>query len=594
MSILQILCFFGFVAIFDIVFSEHFDTHYEPKGRLSRENGIINIGISVEFKNVIEVQENYDDYLDRIHQKVLGSLKSEKLKNHWNHRMKTLKNMNKNTKGTIEEVCYVFGVDCDWKQKPTVIDESNETSNDQMSHDERRKVYQEIFRNKRAIGIDDIAMGFMGFGIGMSIWNRASIETLSDSMQKNKEDISTIVKHVKHTDLQVEKLNENVKIIKEIEGKLVDIAEEEVVYQFILNIYEDLLLNVGNHSTAVNKWQRAMNSVVEGRLDINLIDPRKLEDVMERVRSNIAEQDYNLMIPKQALSDVFKCKTSFKVIRDTKLVQVFHHVPISRGTHLKLFRYIEFPFQLDSSNVSMVLKSPNGNEFIAINEENTMSVEFSINDFMKCTQWHDVMVCPNTNLINRNMNSGCLTSIYMSNLEQAKKYCDVKLVNTRDTEIVKQLSETSIALFSTNYMTVTTSCDKQKDKNEKIQGFHIYTLNRTCSLITENHFFRPSLNFHVSSFISRPLEFHPSQIIDHIDKEEFNNVMETKMKLANFHEIDLGEIEKEIEKGQQNSEHSTIWYVMIPCLSILTVFVILVISFLVYRIHKNRQARGNG
>ena len=157
---------------------------------------------------------------------------------------------------------------------------------------------------------------------------------------------------------------------------------------------------------------------------------------------------------------------------------------------------------------------------------------------------------------------------------------------------MKQISENSIAIFSSKSMSVTTSCDNERDKIENIIGFKILTLSRKCSIVTRNHFFRPSLKFYITTFIEKPLNFHPSEFITHIDSDEFKRIVDSRLELGQFHEIELGDIEQEVEKSRLESHHEITWYIL-PVIGAIGLVVILLAICLLYRIYKIK-CRRNG
>lgn len=241
-----------------------------------------------------------------------------------------------------------------------------------------------------------------------------------------------------------------------------------------------------------------------------------------------------------------------------------------------------------------MLSSPNGNEVLAINEEKTLSTEMDMEDFLKCKKIHNIYVCPNTNLINRNLKRGCLPAIYSSDLDKAKMYCKVVAINA-SSEFVKQINDNSIAIYSQNPMLTTISCENQKDTTEIVKGFKIYTLNQTCSMITDNYFFRPSYKFQITSFIVKPLEFHVDKFISHIDENDIKAIMTEKSRLKEFNEIDITDIESEIEQQRLTSHKSFTW-INSGILGAAAIVIAAIVIFLRYRVQfmrhyiKNRQS----
>lgn len=584
---------FAALFVFQNAFAQIHELHYELLGKIAREPGVCHVKTTIELNSVKMTHETFEQKLSELHLNVRKNLPSEKMKSQWDKRIKNLKDVIQPAYSVIDNVFYLFGLKSNWTMTGASKEMKGKTekkSVQTLSYHEKLDFYKSMTksRNKRAIGIDDI---FSGFGLALSIYNTVEIQKINGRVSQNTADIETIIKHISHSDLQIKKIDENVQHLRDVENKLLDYSMEEKYLDQFDNMYRSMLISCRNYTNHVEKWEMSLINLIQGRIDVNLINPKKLESALMDVEQKLVKEGYQMVIPKEILSEVFKTDISYVTDPTQNHINVFLHLPISKGNHFNLLKYVNLPFPTSSMNISLMLSSPTGNEFLAVNEEKTLSVELSNNDFLKCRILHQVYVCPNTNLIKRNLNSGCLAAIYSSELTKAKAYCKVVAINS-SSEFMKQINDNSVAIYSSKPMTVTKSCVNSKDKSEMIEGFKIYEIDQKCSLLTDNFFFRPSYKFQLTEFIIQPLEFHVDKLIEHLDSDEINNIMREKSKLSDYNEIDITDIEREIETSRLNS-HSTYTYIMIPLIAIILVVLIIIIFFLVYRIILTKKLVAN-
>lgn len=121
MKFLRVILTFFLCAVCSVTSSDGVNpsTHYEYLSLVAREPGYANIGIVIELENVMEVQNEFEQYLETVHKKVHDKVYGDTIHAIWDQKNVILQQMAKTTRGQIENVFYMFGLNGNGKTEIT-------------------------------------------------------------------------------------------------------------------------------------------------------------------------------------------------------------------------------------------------------------------------------------------------------------------------------------------------------------------------------------------------------------------------------------------------------------------------------------------
>jgi hypothetical protein len=281
------------------------------------------------------------------------------------------------------------------------------------------------------------------FGTFMGLYNKAQIDRLQDQLQ------GTIAKH-----------NRLVEVVQDHEHFIQDLNRTVEVLIHTLNIrntYDPALTSTrlshienqikDRANIAVHVIQQAQHR----RLAVDFLSHTQLRLLYSRLQKQAEENGCQLLT--QQHSDLFQLEASY--FFDGKDVHILLHVPmVPKESLLRLFRLHPFPLPLTKEHSLMPVSDHN---ILALSSGFVRySAQFSHNDLMGCHVVNNVYLCERHGVLNQNLNSTCLGSLYQQDFEAVKTLCPLEIHKAG--EIVHQLLDNWFLAYSPKAQTVPIDC----------------------------------------------------------------------------------------------------------------------------------------
>ena len=187
------------------------------------------------------------------------------------------------------------------------------------------------------------------------------------------------------------------------------------------------------------------------RLAVDFLSAEQLNILFVKLNEQAVQNGCQLLINHR--SDLFQLETSY--FFDGADVHLLLHVPmVPTDSLLRLFKLHPFPLPLSGSHV---LVPSVKEDILAISSGfKRYSAQFSATDLLGCHMVNNIYLCERHGVLNSNLNSTCLGSLYMQDFDAVKRFCALEIHRTG--EIVHQLLNNWYLVYTPSSQTIPISC----------------------------------------------------------------------------------------------------------------------------------------
>ena len=187
------------------------------------------------------------------------------------------------------------------------------------------------------------------------------------------------------------------------------------------------------------------------RLAVDFLSAEQLDILFIKLNEQAVQNGCQLLISHR--SDLFQLETSY--FFDGADVHLLLHVPmVPTDSLLRLFKLHPFPLPLSGSHVLVPAVKE---DILAISSGfKRYSAQFSATDLLGCHMVNNIYLCERHGVLNSNLNSTCLGSLYMQDFDAVKRFCALEIHRTG--EIVHQLLNNWYLVYTPSSQTIPISC----------------------------------------------------------------------------------------------------------------------------------------
>ena len=266
--------------------------------------------------------------------------------------------------------------------------------------------------------------------------------------------------------------------LKNITDGLADDIEETRTETSTINFILKLKIAVDDVLTEIDRVLQGLTEIHHHRLSPFLVDTEVLSDLLKELQFRI---DKGMTLGVDHVEDLFRMETSHIGYKNGTLT-VFIHVPCFRpDSKFTLYRYV--PSALPISGHSEFLVPHPDNEYLIVDEQQTLFRSFGDEIFASCLRLHKHFYCKNLNLYYSAGESDCLFSMFNQKTEIAHRQCRFSITNTLPS--IYQLDTRTFLAIGVNSSTITKRCPLENPVEETrvVHGPSIISPPPGCRII---------------------------------------------------------------------------------------------------------------
>jgi hypothetical protein len=298
-----------------------------------------------------------------------------------------------------------------------------------------------VLRGGKFLNFLSLPMGI--FGTYMGLYNKAQIDQLRRDLQVTQATQGRLIEVVQEQGHLLKQITSAIHHIAHSFEVLV--SNDPALTSTRLSRIEDQIRN--RYNIAVHVIQQAQHR----RLAIDFLSQEQLRHLYLKIQEHAQENSCALLT--QHHSDLFQLELSY--FFDGADVHLLLHVPmVPTDSMLRLFKLHPFPLPLSGSHSLIPVSA---NNILALSSGfKRYSAQLSSTDLMGCHVVNNIYLCERHGVLNTNLNSSCLGSLYQQDFEAVKDLCHLEIHKAG--EIVYQLLNNWFLTYSPTSQTVPIDC----------------------------------------------------------------------------------------------------------------------------------------
>ena len=386
-------------------------------------------------------------------------------------------------------------------------------------------------RNKRQV-FAGLSLGFGFLSLGMSIYNTYEISKLHNKLANMNIGFDHVVHVLEEQDHAISTLSHSINSIKSvIQIVLSDIKTENQEIDFIKRIFITSNL-LQNHNAEVSAWGRGLEALISGKLHPSLINTTKLESALNSIQTKASKLGLSQLFKEH--SSVYKSAISYLATKENEIF-VYIHIPFVDMDPISLYEHLPIPFQI--GNLLITLHSENN--VIASDDTGTFGIELSSPDLLHChmekSHSGNIYICPNSNLLLRNLRQTCLGSLLFGDKDKTLQLCKHSVQKSSELgKFAIQTGPGKILVYSPKHATVVETCANGTKSFHSIANFSTLTPKVGCKILSDSFLFKPQQSFiEDSDIFDHPTVFKMESLLENttipdLEKayEELSKIME--------------------------------------------------------------------
>ena len=377
----------------------------------------------------------------------------------------------------VEEIIDVFSLKKIVKPKFIPTFESNKIDKNKS-----------LIRNVRQVIIGTI-LGVVGVVTSLvSIFTSTELINMSSSQDSENDLIDNNNNIITSLQAHESAIHRNEESINQIKTHLKNLEKDLSIKNKVNDVYVNLFsLKIFGSATTqhLQRIQDGLYQLLKNKLSPKLIPLRKLQGIIEKLKTITNNRGYNLAI--RSPSDIFMCETSFVAYENGELI-ILSHIPMYKTFHLmKLLEYQPTPILLGNNTNQQIFIKP-ANPIVAVNNDLTLYSVYSKEEIHhQCKAIHTQFHCKNKNILKRVKSIDCTLALYMKNKQAIKTQCALEVSAPR--EVIIQLNSTTFYIYTPKATNIYVTCMNQDQEKREINAFNLVTLQPGCRAAINEHIF---------------------------------------------------------------------------------------------------------
>ena len=223
---------------------------------------------------------------------------------------------------------------------------------------------------------------------------------------------------------------------------------------------------------ALDKYTLFVESLINKRIPIATLDRGILSNTFDHLLEKLKLKGFKL-IDSNYMS-IYEATTLTYYESNSNQLFTFTKIPIAKGELMTLYEHIITPIHF-TNNIFSNVKSLT-NQFIALDDSYSKYKLFSKKDIELCNKYGNVYHCPNNQIIQTNKTQSCLYNIFINNVENIKKLCEVTFYHSSFS--INKLENNIFKIQTSKPTKLNTVCDFTS--HTYIQGEYILKLTENC------------------------------------------------------------------------------------------------------------------
>ena len=283
-----------------------------------------------------------------------------------------------------------------------------------------------VFPRVRRSLVESIGMVTGVAFLGMSIYNYHEINEIREAQKDDHRAIERMVVKVDKLDVAVARNSGNLNLLQKqsIENvKLTLQNRHAAAVESILSSSEEA---VDRWLASTHWWSSGVKQLLQGRLDPEMLDLKKLLEAAEDVEVLARKKDKVLVFKK--VDALLNADFSWVFEKESNSITIILHLDIACQKKMQLYRLSKVPFLLNEQDLA-VLSDRNGDS-IAINDDGDVGRILSRREVDKCKKSGNQFACSNFGVVRKRIGDTCMGSALRGKMEFALRRCQIeRLVN---------------------------------------------------------------------------------------------------------------------------------------------------------------------
>ena len=421
------------------------------------------------------------------------------------------------------------------------------------------------------------------FGIGLGLFDAVEISHLSNQVSGIKGDFDKIVHELEQNELAISLNSEAIKDLSILtfgfQSQLTELQWRKTM--------DKTDKYVQKKSAIIKSYLREMERTAEKAL-VHKFNPSSIRlDMLNSVYSRISLEvsKRNLKFAQEGgIRSLFDCSVSYHVLPNLD-VRLFIHIPLTRMSKLKLFKFHAVPFLLSNHSLAILGPQPS---FLAIDGSSGFHRTLSAEEYQNCKHIDSSYYCfTGPFKTYNNLKATCLGSLFGGS---SSSTCQVKFRKNSDFEV---LLPNKVVINRVEPEQVFKTCPNLS-LSFRHANYVEYNLTRGCSLnlgqLTINS---PSngLEWDLGIELIQP---HIVPHLESIDLEEIDNILKCQNNDRSLHlnlpELDISELRSK-HRAMLSHHSSGISMVLIVCLITIGMLVGIGVSIMFIYRHLSKKKR---
>jgi len=450
-------------------------------------------------------------------------------------------------------------------------------------------------RQKRQLFIG-LALALGVLNSGMSIYNTHEITKLHSELSGIKEDVVHGFKHVYHVlqeeDHAVFQITQNVNALKEVCRDTLDQVGNNVNEIIDLQNIISIGAMVNNVNAEIGSWGRALEFLTHGKLHPALVNKSALKKGFQSAQEQARK--FGLKTLHQEFSSIYRSPISYIATKNEEIVVIIH-IPLVEREPLELFEYLPTPVKV--GNLFLTIEGQY--TILATDLQGQNGVEMSATDLLRCqsedVHYGKLFVCPNANLLHNNIRRSCLGAIFFGHQEEVLKKClHFPYLREQQAEFVKQVSETTITLFTEENLTIRQTCFKTTKVLQNITGLTTITVPRGCKLTTEEHtFISPIIIDETTDFVKNVMKIPTAKLFNNTSQEKIEAQLKKLDSIKTPDRVHLEKLKRWIDEEETKISNQYIGYAssMAAFFGCITMMILFTVLYCRYRKNHTKKTK---
>jgi len=339
--------------------------------------------------------------------------------------------------------------------------------------------------------------------------------------------ISSLEKHFEAMSSQHNTLVDAVTLLNEKHSQLA------VDVQIILRLSQVMESHRKVFSTAmtlIDRLRGTMDDVVSiitsaqrRRVSVRLINGESLDKLYRTMKIRAKVSGLEMLVEKP--SDIFDLESSFAYEPDTFDFCIYIHFPLLHPKEkLKLYEYIPFPLLESLTLNATIVPDVKESKYLGIiplkggpDKTGIPKHKFRIlseAELQSCSRFRDYYLCGNRNTLRSDVQSSCISALWLQSFKLISKNCDMKIEPIR--EFAAKISPNKWLVMSPEPFLGTVTCGNEALKPTYFSNQTLISLPENCEIELVSNFLSTDLNLMVDFEIERFSWSYSSSVFDGI------------------------------------------------------------------------------